>query len=75
LPPEAGAELRQRQAQLKGQVRQLKSEHHLTGLLLADCARLNRALLRTMLGGDGDSYNAQGRSSWQMQDRLVSVRM
>jgi hypothetical protein len=75
LPAEQGDPLRQRQEQLYKQVRQLKMEHHLTGLLLADCARLNRTLLRAMLGGGGDSYNAQGRSSWQVQDRLVSVQM
>ena len=75
LPPDQGRPLRQRQQQLSRQVRQLKMEHHLTGLLLADCARLNRTLLRAMLGGVGDSYNAQGRSSWQVQDRLVSVQM
>ena len=75
LPAEQGDPLRQRQQQLYKQVRQLKMEHHLTGLLLADCARLNRMLLRAMLGGVGDSYNAQGRSSWQVQDRLVSVQM
>ncbi len=75
LPPEQGEPLRQRQQQVYKQVRQLKMEHHLTGLLLADCARLNRTLLRAMLGGAGDSYDAQGRSSWQVQDRLVSVQM
>lgn len=75
LPAEQGDPLRQRQQQLYKQVRQLKMEHHLTGLLLADCARLNRTLLRAILGGVGDSYNAQGRSNWQVQDRLVSVQM
>ncbi len=75
LPAEQGDPLRHRQQQLYKQVRQLKMEHHLTGLLLTDCARLNRMLLRAMLGGVGDSYNAQGRSSWQVQDRLVSVQM
>jgi hypothetical protein len=75
LPPEQGDPLRQRQQQVYNRVRQLKMEHHLTGLLLADCARMNRMLLRMMLGGVGDSYNAQGQSSWQVQDRLVSVQM
>lgn len=75
LPAEQGDPLRQRQQQLRKQIRELKMEHHLTGLLLADCARLNRMLLRAMLGGVGDSYNAQGRSNWQVQDRLVSVQM
>jgi hypothetical protein len=75
VPAEQGEALRQRQQHLYKRVRQLKMEHHLTGLLLADCARLNRTLLRAMLGGIGDSYNAQGRSSWQVQDRLVSVQM
>jgi hypothetical protein len=75
LPAEQSDALRQRQQQLYMQIRQLKTEHHLTGLLLAECTRLNRALLRALLGGIGDSYNALGRSSWQVQDRLVSTRM
>ncbi len=74
IPAEQGDPLRRRQDTLGRQVRRLKMEHHLTELLLADCTRLNRMLLRTMLGEVGNSYNAQGRSDWQVRDRLVSVR-
>ncbi len=69
--------VKSRQDKLRGLARLLKMEHRLTALLLADCSRLNRALLGAMLGCGGEAvvYNSQGRSNWELKDQLVSIQM
>jgi hypothetical protein len=52
-----------RQARLKTLVQQLQREHTLTMVLIADCARFNRSLLRAFFGlvGRGNTtYRASG---------------
>ncbi len=45
--------LAERQTRLKLLIARLKREHTLTSLLIADCAKFNRSLLRVFLGPDG----------------------
>ncbi|HON91902.1 MAG TPA: flagellar export chaperone FlgN [Sedimentisphaerales bacterium] len=45
--------LAERQARLKVLIARLRREHTLTSLLIADCAKFNRSLLRVFLGPDG----------------------
>jgi hypothetical protein len=47
------ASVAERQTRLKGLIARLKREHALTSLLIADCARFNRSLLRVFLGPAG----------------------
>jgi hypothetical protein len=60
---EDGVALAERQTRLKGLVARLKREHKVTALLIADCARFNRSLLRIFFGPaarTGPTYSATG---------------
>jgi hypothetical protein len=75
---EMGAALRQRQDRLRSLTGQLKREHALTVLLLRDCARLNRSLLRVFLGSGGRGgtmYNPTGVEAHQAAPALMSLKM
>lgn len=54
--------LAERQTRLKTLVEQLKREHTLTTLLIADCARFNRSLMRAFLGLTGRGSMMYGPS-------------
>lgn len=58
-----GTALAERQTRLKSLVARLKREHKVTTLLIADCARFNRSLLRVFFGPTartGPTYSATG---------------
>ncbi|MBN1817611.1 MAG: hypothetical protein JW828_09625 [Sedimentisphaerales bacterium] len=64
------------QQSLKESVRRLRNEHTVTTLLLRDCARINQALLRCLLGERGGTrlYNARGTSALHLERGLMSSR-
>ncbi len=58
-----GVALAERQTRLKALVARLKREHKVTALLIGDCARFNRSLLRIFFGPTartGPTYSAAG---------------
>lgn len=60
---EDGAALAQRQIRLKNLIARLQREHKATALLIADCAKFNRSLLRIFFGPavkTGPTYSAAG---------------
>ncbi len=72
-----GAAVADRQARLRSLAAQLKREHSLTALLLRDCARFNRSLLRVFLesGGRGcATYTPTGTTQRDTKAALMSIQ-
>lgn len=70
-------QVRARQAELKELVQTLRMEHTCTMLLLRECSRLNRTLLRGILGHGCETvtYTARGSETWQPQNDMVNMRL
>jgi hypothetical protein len=69
--------LAERQTRLKVLIAQLKREHALTSLLIADCAKFNRSLLRVFFGPAGKAgttYNAAGAAQHPTGAALVNMQ-
>ncbi len=69
--------LAERQTRLKTLVEQLKREHTLTTLLIADCARFNRSLMRAFFGltGRGNvTYSPSGAAQPQSGTVLMNLQ-
>jgi hypothetical protein len=69
--------IEERQARLKVLVEQLKREHKLTMLLIADCARFNRSLMRALFGAEGKgsmTYGPSGAAKHQTGTTLMSLQ-
>jgi hypothetical protein len=69
--------LAERQTRLKTLVEQLKREHTLTALLIADCARFNRSLMRAFFGltGRGNmTYSPNGAAQPQSGTALMNLQ-
>jgi len=67
-----------RQQQLKSLVTDLKREHRLTTMLISDCARFNRSLMRVFFGSRGaetTTYGATGQASCQSNVGLMNLQM
>lgn len=68
----------QRQTRLKILIAQLKREHVLTSLLIADCARFNRSLLRVFFGPTGQTsttYSPSGAARHVMGMTLLNMQL
>jgi len=72
-----GAAVAERQGRLRSLAAHVKREHTLTALLLQDCARFNRALLRIFLesGGRGcATYSPTGATQRDTKAALMSIQ-
>ena len=72
-----GAAVADRQARLRSLAAQLRREHALTALLLRDCARFNRSLLRVFLGSAGRgcaTYSPTGATQRDSGAALMSIQ-
>lgn len=69
--------VQEKQRILRQLVGKLKIEHSATYMLLRDCRRFNRMLLKGLLGDvtENVTYNSRGSRSMQMQAGLVSISM
>jgi len=70
--------LAERQTRLRALIAQLQREHMLTTLLIADCARFNRALRRALFGvlGHGNvTYRPTGATQPQGGASLMSLQL
>lgn len=66
-----------RQARLRSLAAQVRREHSLTALLLHECARFNRSLLRVFLGSAGRgcaTYNPTGATQHDAAAALMSIQ-
>ncbi|HPD45822.1 MAG TPA: flagellar export chaperone FlgN [Anaerohalosphaeraceae bacterium] len=69
-------QIRTRQTELKKLVETLRMEHTCTMILLRECSRLNKMLLKGMLGrGETVTYTARGSETWQTQNDMVNLRL
>ena len=70
LPEEEKAQVAERKAELKALIKELKKEHLSTALLLSECARFNRLLLKSILnfGKTGTVYYDSDGSTKQQSD-------
>jgi len=57
-------------------VDRLRRRHLETALLAAECARVNRALLRGLCPGlaDETTYTTRGKSRWRAEGGLLDAR-
>jgi hypothetical protein len=63
---------------LKSLVARLRREHMLTAVLVADCARFNRALLKAFLGPTGQwgvTYRPNGAAKPQANAATMSLQL
>lgn len=70
--------LRERQTRLKALMADLKREHRLTALLVSDCARFNRSLMRVVFGLDGKdttTYRQNGTVANHTNATLMSLNL
>jgi hypothetical protein len=77
LTGEGRAALAQRQMRLKVLIAQLKREHTLTNLLIADCAKFNRSLLRVFFGPAGKAgvtYSPTGAARHPTGTALLNMQ-
>jgi len=72
------ASVGERQAKLKFLIARLKREHTLTSLLVADCAKFNRSLLRVFLGPagkTGTTYSPTGAARHPTGVTLLNMQL
>jgi len=76
LPDERAAVVALKQQETVEYLEKLNRDVTSTGLLLKECSRLNNTLLRKMFGGSETvTYNDQGKTRWQPQRGVVSMRL
>ncbi len=70
LPNEKKEQVTRRKAKLKSLIKELKKEHLSTALLLSECARFNRMLLKSVfnLGNTGTVYYGSNGATRQRSD-------
>ena len=70
LPNEKKEQVTRRKAKLKSLIKELKKEHLSTALLLSECARFNRMLLKGVfnLGNTGTVYYGSNGATRQQND-------
>jgi len=72
------AEVAARKAQLRSLARKLKTEHLSTAMLLADCARFNRMLLKSILSpgpSTATTYGCDGTVKTQGQTAFMNFQL
>jgi hypothetical protein len=70
--------LAERQRRLKVLIAQLKREHTLTSLLISDCAKFNRSLLRVFFGPAGKTgtmYGSTGAAKHPTGTALLNMQL
>jgi len=78
LPEPQRAAVGSRREKLNTLIRDLKREYTLTTLLLSDCARFNRTLMRALFGTGhqaGVIYSPSGEARQQMNTTLMSLQL
>ena len=55
----------------------LRMEHSCTMILLRECSRLNKTMLKGMFGRGDESvtYTSRGNAQWEIQNEMVNMRL
>jgi hypothetical protein len=78
LPKEKTIQLKERKEKLRSLTRELKKEYTSTAILLSDCMRFNKLLLRSIfkIGKvEAVEYSADGRAKQQAETAFVNVQL
>jgi len=78
LPDDSRNRLIERQKRLKALASDLKREYRLTAMLVSDCARFNRSLMRIVFGLDGKdtlTYSSRGTMKQRANAALMSLHL
>jgi hypothetical protein len=78
LPEPQRTAVASRREKLRSLIQELKREYTLTTLLVSDCARFNRTLIRTLFGTGrqtGVIYSPSGEARQQTNTTLVSLQL
>jgi hypothetical protein len=78
LPEGRGMILAEKKEQLRTLTTKLKREYSATAILLAECARFNRLLLKTIFGGQRAeviTYDALGSAKRQSEAAFVNLKL
>ena len=78
LPKEKTIQLKERKEKLRSLTRELKKEYTSTAILLSDCMRFNKLLLRSIFKiGKTEAvvYSADGRAKQQAETAFVNVQL
>ncbi len=77
MPEEKKAQVTLKKTKLRELVKELKKEHISTALLLSECARFNKLLLKSILGlGEPETvtYSSNGAAKRQTSKAFVNLR-
>jgi hypothetical protein len=77
LSEEKALMVAEKQHELRNLVEKLRIEHTCTTMLLKECARLNKILLRSIMGEKKETvtYNERGNAAWEASKGIVSLRL
>jgi len=78
LPEQHQTALAARQTKLVSLIAELKREYTLTAVLVSDCARFNRTLVRTFFGAAGQAgvtYSPSGQARQRTNATLMSLQL
>jgi hypothetical protein len=78
LPKEKTIQLKERKEKLRSLTRELKKEYTSTAILLSDCMRFNKLLLRSIFKiGKTEAvvYSADGRAKQQAETAFVNLQL
>lgn len=77
LPEEAWRQVERRRLAIVQKIRELRQRHMETAILLAECSRINRVLLETLLGSGRMvvTYDARGGHHRQTDARLLNAEL
>jgi septin family protein len=75
--PQTAKRLRETQHQVQRLVREVKTAHLATELLLWECARINRRMLEAITGrlASAPVYDARGRTAWQPAAGWMNLKL
>jgi len=77
LSEEKAMMVAEKQRELKVLIEKLRIEHTCTSMLIKECTRLNKMLLRSIFsnGRESVTYNARGDASWEMRKGIVNFKL
>ena len=69
--------MRDKQSELKILIVDLRREHKQTQMLLIECSRLNKMLLRGIFGNGKETvtYNSNGNKQWELEKGAINLKL
>lgn len=79
VPPSRQRAVSEKKTRLRALAEKLRTEYLRTTMLLSECVRLNRLMLKGIFGAGCDrigiTYTADGNAKWQMDRSIVSAKI